>query len=53
MCLQKAIDIYMPHVNHQLENARRVFQDKHPLGKDKDQLALLKSSRADKTGKHD
>ncbi|GMH42128.1 hypothetical protein BSKO_10047 [Bryopsis sp. KO-2023] len=46
----QALDIYVPYSNHQLESARRVFQDKHPLGKDKEQLALLKASREDKFG---
>ena len=32
----------VPFANHQLEAAKRLFLDRHPLAKDKDQVALIK-----------
>lgn len=35
-------DILIPFVNHQLEQAKKTYLDKHPMGKDKEMLARLK-----------
>lgn len=32
----------IPFHNHQLEAAKKIFQERHPLARDKDQLALIK-----------
>ncbi|KAG2493472.1 hypothetical protein HYH03_008289 [Edaphochlamys debaryana] len=39
---QQVYDLQLPFQNAALEAAKRVFQEKHPLAKDKEQLALLK-----------
>jgi hypothetical protein len=36
------VDVPLPFVNQQLEAARRTYMEKHPLGRDKDQLARLR-----------
>eukprot|EP00798_Chlamydomonas_sp_ICE-L_P015727 gene15727-21848_t len=36
-------DVVLPFANNNLESAKRMFLEKHPLGKDKEQTALLKS----------
>lgn len=37
------MDVPLPFANPQLEAARRVYTDKHPLGRDKEQLARLRA----------
>ncbi|KXZ50888.1 hypothetical protein GPECTOR_14g137 [Gonium pectorale] len=39
---QQVYDLLVPFQNAALEAAKRAFQEKHPLAKDKEQLALLK-----------
>lgn len=41
-CLQ-AVELQLPYTNHLLEAARRTYADKHPLAKDKEQAAKLRS----------
>lgn len=35
--------LHVPFVNHQLDAARKVFLDRHPLAKDKEQAALARN----------
>lgn len=48
-CLQ-AVDIPLDFSNYQLEAAKRLYSEKHPLGKDKEQLSRLRTDigRSDK-----
>ncbi|GLI64998.1 hypothetical protein VaNZ11_008424 [Volvox africanus] len=39
---QQVYDLLLPFQNSALEAAKRAFQEKHPLAKDKEQVALLK-----------
>ncbi|EFJ49198.1 hypothetical protein VOLCADRAFT_90100 [Volvox carteri f. nagariensis] len=39
---QQVYDLLLPFQNSALEAAKRAFQEKHPLAKDKEQLSLLK-----------
>lgn len=38
----QVVDLVLPFVNHQLEVAKRTYMEKHPLGRDKGQLARLR-----------
>ncbi|MEW5311269.1 MAG: hypothetical protein WDW38_002999 [Sanguina aurantia] len=39
----QTFDITVPYINTQLEAAKRLFLDRHPLGKDREQAALVKA----------
>lgn len=41
--LLQTVELQLPFNNHLLENARRTYADKHPLAKDKEQAAKLRS----------
>lgn len=42
-CCLQAIELQLPFPNHLLENAKRSYTEKHPLGRDKEQLSCLRA----------
>jgi hypothetical protein len=42
LCRQ-AVELQLPFPNHLLEGAKRTYAEKHPLGRDKEQLARLRA----------
>jgi hypothetical protein len=39
----QVVELQLPYPNHLLENARRSYTEKHPLGRDKEQLSRLRA----------
>jgi hypothetical protein len=39
----QVVELQLPFPNHLLENAKRSYTEKHPLGRDKEQLSRLRS----------
>lgn len=43
MLNEQVVEVQLPFPNHLLENAKRSYTEKHPLGRDKEQLSRLRT----------
>jgi hypothetical protein len=46
----QAVELQVPFNNHLLENTRRTYTEKHPLGRDKQQLSRLRADIGSSNG---